>query len=465
MEPKQLKVLARPVEGVLDNIKEELNDMKKKLINVLCFMLLVTLTSTMLPLSLQAEHDEFIYCNVIESFFGIKFASNYSRALDLINAFYENLPTSREGRTVYPENFGGFYINDNGELVVLYVGPRQKATDNVAMNVFNTDNANIREVNYTYADLREAFVFLDFFIPSNTNNSAAANVDGISFDIKSNNILVSLAIYCDDKILLFKETVLDASFLMFHKSPGLPSIGIGEEYANISKHIVESSEICINAFPTPFIRTGDALMLRDAFGNLRWSGSVGYRAVININGRGQEMGFVTAAHLGPIVLNRRIRAGDRIYNEHGQHVGTVQLTHLDTIDAAFFTLAPNAAGSNITARGSLMGRIEHVPIGGPVIFDGSAIGRGRLGAIRANWSGNLRDGPWVSGVRATYFTDPGDSGGVVYSWTNVSDNGVVGIHVASWWRLAEQRWPDDGNSVFTRASDHSLRIGHQLAPR
>jgi len=158
-------------------------------------------------------------------------------------------------------------------------------------------------------------------------------------------------------------------------------------------------------------------------------------------------------------LGRLIRAGDRVYNASGQHVGTVQIAHRDTIDAAFVTLAPGVLGSNITARGAVLGRVATTPIGGPVILD-ARHGRNRAGTVIANWSGNTGTG-WTSGARASYTRQGGDSGGIVYTWVNASDNGVVGIHVAGW----DNAFIDGGNALFTRANMHSSFIGHQLFPR
>jgi len=436
--------------------KKTKNILKK----VLCIMLIMAFTIISIPLSFHADNNDVVYCNVIASTFGSEFASNYSQALDIITAFHENLPANRAGEVIYPNEFGGLYINKNGELVVLLVENHYNSIANVSMSAFEAEHVNFRTVVFSYNELREAFNFMDYFIPNAVGNAAAANVDGISFDIKSNLILVSLAIYNEDKISLFMEMVFDAPFLVFHKSPGIPTHGC--ELASLLSHESVSKYLddVIAPLSSVTVRPGDPVFLRNASGTIVRSGSFGYRAVINIAGRGEQLGFVTSAHLGNNALGRMIRTGDRIYNINGHHVGTVQIAHRDSIDAAFVVLAPGVAGSNLTGRGAVLGRILPAPIGAPVILDGQH-GRNRPGTVIANWSGNTGTG-WTSGARASYTRHDGDSGGIVYSWVSASDNGVVGIHAAGW---GTDGFADGGNALFTRANMHRTLIGHQLYPR
>jgi len=427
--------------------------MKSIFSKTICTILVAVLAIS--SFTVRANESTVVYNDSIAAEFGREFAYNYAQALDIIAVFYESLPTNRAGRTLYPDNFGGLYINENGELVVLLVEDYQGIAASVATYTFTDANANIRTVDFSYNELREAFDFLDYFIPNAGDNLAAANVNGITFDVKSNLLLVSLVIYNDHKVSMFTEMVIDAPFIVFHESPGIPTQHSAPEY--MVAH--EGIEDAIMPLSSPTVRPGDGIYLRNAHGTLISSGSFGYRAVVDF-GRGEQMGFVTAAHLGPNAFGRFFQVGDRIYNRDGQHVGTVQLTRLDSIDAAFVSLAAGVTGSNITVRGAVLGRIENTPIGGPVILDGR-YGRGRTGTIIANWSGNTAAG-WVSGARASYTRHNGDSGGIVYTWVNASNNGVVGIHVEGW---GIGTWADGGNAIFTRANSHRTFLGNQLSPR
>jgi len=241
--------------------------MKRDLLKSLCFALILTLATVSTSLSFHADNTNTnnMYCNDIAYLFGSEFASNYLRALNVLDAFYGNLPTNRIGKAIYPDDFGGLYINESGELVVLLVESRYSNIASVTMGAFEVENINFRTVIFSYNELREAFDFLDYFIPNAVDNTAAANVDGISFDVKSNLIMVSLAVYSDNKISLFSELVFDAPFLIFHQSPGLPLHDFDLElidYVDIDK--------CIDGTMAPLstlgVRTGDGLYLRNASG-------------------------------------------------------------------------------------------------------------------------------------------------------------------------------------------------------
>jgi len=67
-------------------------------------------------LFLTAEEHEHL---VMEK--GLEFVTNYTRSLALLNAMFESLPVSRMGDIMYPDNFGGVFVGDDGVLVVSQV--------------------------------------------------------------------------------------------------------------------------------------------------------------------------------------------------------------------------------------------------------------------------------------------------------------------------------------------------------
>jgi hypothetical protein len=448
--------------------------MKKLLTKALSLVLMLALAAASIPLALRANEGPMAYDDPIVAAFGQAFATNQAHAMDAIAAFYENLPVSRMGEVIYPADFGGLYINDAGELVFLLVESNPGTTISAATQRFAAEGTNTRTVAFAYTDLRDAFDFLNFFIPSNLDNPAVANVTGIGFDVKINNILVSLAEYNEYMIALFNEQVMDAPVIDFHHSPVMFSWDLGVDYESVNYSDtpffpVEPASAAIESFSNITVRIGDILFMRNAHNQLIRSGSIGYRAVSSISGQNEQMGFITAAHLGVATIGRPLRVGDRFYRSDGQLIGFVQLVRLDTVDAAFIAFAPGVAGNNSTVRGALLGRIENTPIGGTIILDAQH-GRGRVGVVRANWSGIISFGEptniefWVNGARATYQSQSGDSGGVLYCWLSPSSNGVVGIAVGEW---ESRPWADGGNSIFTRASDHRhfLGSGTQISPR
>ena len=338
----------------------------------------------------------------------------------------------------------------------------------MAMSSITGEGVVQREVSFAYNSLRNAFDFLDIIIPNSPDNIAARNVDGISLDVIRNQVLISLAVYNEDKIYLFRSMVLDAPYLVFHQSPGLPTTGIitddtivvDEVYAELYELYEPVFELYEPMNSTINVRPGDRLYFRNPRGELVGCGSFGYRAVIDLYAQGVPIiGLMTASHLGANAFGRFIRPGDRVYNSAGSHVGSVVITHRDTIDAAFIAMAPGVNATNVVWHGAVLGRVAHAPIGSIVILD-ARHGRNRQGVVRGNWSGNTAIG-WMSGVRASYASQDGDSGGIVYAWTSATNNGVVGITVVAW---GSPGWADGGNSLFTLANVHSFLIGHDLWP-
>jgi len=270
--------------------------------------------------------------------------------------------------------------------------------------------------------------------------------DGITLDIVNNEVLVSLAVYTEEKINLFVDMILDAPFITFHQSPGLPELTFDfEQY--YSSEVLHNFDVQIAAL-TSHVSPGDILHVRDSSGRLLRAGSNGYR--ISIDWQWQiRIGFVTAAHISNGPLGRPLRIGDRIYNSAGNHIGTIRYVNLHTADVAFFELI-NATSDRRVHFGTLGAREASNGTGNRVFLD-AMHGTGRPGDIKAPWSGNTASGNWVSGLRASYQSQGGDSGGIVYSWTNATNNGVNGIHALGW---PAGTWGDGGNAVFTTVSTH-----------
>jgi hypothetical protein len=278
---------------------------------------------------------------------------------------------------------------------------------------------------------------------------AASNVHGITLDVINNRVVVCLAVFSDYEIELFRRLIIDAPYIVFQQSFGLPSTDAVEcdimvedndlpDFENTSDAVTQS---------TPTVRPGDPLYLRNSQGTLVTSGSVGYRATWS-----GMAGYTTAAHL--TINGRFIRNGDGVFNRNGQQIGTIRSTQLDTADAAFFQTIPGITNSNLVARGTLTAATLSVSAGTPVILD-ARNGRDRTGFVRAEWSGSTSSG-WISAVRATYARHGGDSGGIVYAWNSSTVNGAVGVHVAGW---ASGTWVDGGNALLTRVGVHASTVG------
>ena len=451
----------------------------KKVLSVLLALAMVF--SAITPLSAyqftaSIEEDTLIlteaeprpFCSItfdaVATEFGIEFATNYVKSIGLLNRFYNSLPQNRLGQPIYPENFGGIYINCEGNLVILQVWGYCESDLDIGAMVRYRQSTEImqgiadagvllRQVEFPYNTLRNTFDFLDWFIPNNQECVVTSNADGISLDVINNQVIVLLASYTEDNINLFRNTVLDTPYIVFKESVveferNFVSYELPETYEDSFDYVDYATQQLITPSSTIVVNPGDTIRLRCQILNIVVNaGSIGYRATY-LN---QLVGFTTAAHISFGTHNRELRINDRVYNDRNQHIGTIRRSNLSTVDMAFFSVEPNVVAGNSVAFGRLLNNAPawHT-VGATVFIDSTRHGRGRMGVVRAPFSGEL-GGIWTSGMRARYNAFNGDSGAVIYNWEHPQYNGAVGIHIGGWGAGA---WADGGNSLFSTVTDH-----------
>ena len=216
----------------------------------------------------------------------------------------------------------------------------------------------------------------------------------------------------------------------------------------------------IQALNSIWVSSGDLIQIRRGGSHLS-NGSIGYSASL-----GSLRGFITTAHFAG-----GLRVGDTVHNASGQLIGRVSNgshVRLTTIDAAFITLQPNVimVSQSGGIGGSIMpGNQTTVRLGMPVASWGASSGH-RFGEVtRPVTSTTLPTAGFLPNVvEASYRRQGGDSGGIVYTWTQdtfiaislghhvggVSSGGSNFGHIAWFVRIDETNrhlgtwatWPD-----------------------
>jgi len=166
--------------------------------------------------------------------FGLEFTINYFRSMDTLQQINAAIPQTEGGRNLYPDYFGGVYIDDNGVLVLLIVMPAEAVANGTSVSAFvdeafngalrNDSGAIIREVSFSYNELWEAMEFLNDFIFNNHDNPAATNADGWSLDVIGNRIIVHLETYSAANVELFRQLIIDSPVITFDQSIGPPML-------------------------------------------------------------------------------------------------------------------------------------------------------------------------------------------------------------------------------------------------
>jgi hypothetical protein len=401
---------------------------------------------------LNKMHDEFV------AEFGYEFVKNYKHAIETIEELYDYFPTSEFG-AVYPDYFGGRYINDEGELVLLKA-PLNGSMITPTFKYF--DDTIVKEVEFSFNELSAKMDLLDEYSSKSEN---IENVSGWALDSALNRIIIYLIDYSDEAINSFRNEIMDSPKFMFEEGEEISQVDAlqsEEEEVNLPKEPIISNPV---ARASRTLYPGDTLTFwRSGVGWLNQSLSIGYRTYQLFSNGFWQAGFITAAHVGAdSITGWGLRNGDIVADSNFSRIGVVNGAELYGYDAAFVLLDnPNQVMPiNSDSGNSMYGWIVQGQVlwmhggrsgwqSGFVLNERSTI---LLGPI-ATLNGSPLYTNVYNVISASYFGQPGDSGSPVYT-TQVINNrtyitGVAGIHIARNQNLARS---------FVSRADH-IRYMH-----
>lgn len=155
------------------------------------------------------------------------------------------------------------------------------------------------------------------------------------------------------------------------------------------------------------------------------SGSLGYRARMN----GQN-GMVTCGHVAKTIGAKVYKDFDIPYPS-GDLIGSCLKTQISgSVDAAFIKMDSPYEPSNMTWWGTMLSPWVSYPLVGMSVNKEGKAGRFSIGKVVAIYvSANIHFPSGGSAllyglIQTSYSSQPGDSGGIVYS----NDNSILGIH-------------------------------------
>jgi len=327
------------------------------------------------------------------------FLANYDYALTTYAEILEILPEAKDGLPIYPEYWGGIYIDEDGNLNLLI---KENSIPEVGLPAFLVDcleSGRIIEwhVNYSYNELNNVINTLNQFKANRPDDEISKNFNLFYLSDKENIVIVELDDYNEENVQLFKTNVADTEMIKFVEK---------ENDSVLDVNVNPGRPVYPNASTLP--------------------SSMGYRARRNgLNG------FVSTAHGIPANATVRRSAG-------GPIIGTVtqrQWLNNGSLDAVFVQTNANHTptntfvenGNNVTVATSL-----YVPIVGTIVNQiGSSTGNTSGSVNSTNLSATFLNGVTINNLaRANYRRAGGDSGGLVYTFirpTNVRH--TTGIHV------------------------------------
>jgi len=404
----------------------------KKLTAILMVLILI-MSSTMVanaqntyeePLLSEAEQFDMFFAELANEH-GVEYASNYFRSIDALNTFATQLPQISEGSPVFPDNFGGAYIDGNGIAVLLLTRGQAYSIDSnteaTLSQLQNSLGVMTRHVNFSYNELRLTIDRLNHLLAADYVYPALQNASAWYIDTAGNRVVVELTDYSREAIHLFNTTIMHSPVIQFEQAPARDGFD-DEAILDINIDDVEMTPHNIRILAAP----GDGMRPRRQTEN---TSSIGYRASLN-----GVRGFITAAHA--------VRAGDEILSGTTRvgHVANESHIALANADAAFVTLyigvdiSDNVDGMRISGES-----IPYIWQGQTIYHAGMVTGIRGATILGAGLTVPLyRNGILVTtvinAIRTSYPSAPGDSGGIVFAWAgfgagSTTPYGVVGITV------------------------------------
>lgn len=312
---------------------------------------------------------------------------------------------SDSGEKVYPDYYGGSYINDNGQLVVYVTNATERPE-------VLRDNVDIvyEPCTYSYNELLDVMEDLNNYKFSNSD-TITNNFNEFGLYDSENRIIVKLDNLSEESIQEFKERVSDSDAIEFRQ-------GNGPIQTEVS--VAAGSEISYSG--------GIA--------------SMGYR--VKRNG---TVGFVTAGHAANSV-GKSIKYNDTVF------ASCTATQQGGNVDAGFCAITNSSYTPTNTISGTtntLSTTISEPGVGTAINKVGRSTGHTSGKILSTNVTATFDSGATISNLTtADYTSAPGDSGCVVYSYISSSNTRLtLGIHTGA-----------GGNTrYFTKANEINRALG------
>lgn len=320
---------------------------------------------------------------------------NQVQAIELSQKLNESFAISptRALTPIYPDFYGGMFINDDGILTILVVGDTIEYKNNFTQRM-QSNNYILQRCQYSYATLKNIMDQLNEFV-LNPNNVVVVNdlkIEGFCIVDQNNHIAIQIQNCTEEKVARFKDLVMNSPALVFENSNG---------EAKLQGDIEPGRKI----------------------NNRVYAGTIGYRA----RTMGNEEGIVSSGHV--------FSSGDRVYDDYGNQIGEcINSASGFDIDAAFIKTNSSYYPSSSTAflRAFIQPYPSDFPVNTEVTMEGAGSSGANYGKVYStNATGSF---PFAGGsiylvnmVSCTYPSVDGDSGALVYS--TYGSHYIGGIHM------------------------------------
>lgn len=305
-------------------------------------------------------------------------------ANNLLASFSNNV--TRNAELNYPNYYGGMFFDEKGQLNILSVSENPDKYREEFIQRCQGDNFILKSCKYSLNELNNGIEIIRELLSTAPQASKTLGLKSFWLSDNKSELHIGLSDCSDENINYFKTTIADLPYIVFEQ--------------------VDKIE-----YQAEQIDAGSPINSKNGISQ----SSLGYRAICN-----GEKGFVVAAHamisMGTVSL----------YDAPNWEIG--QCKKIDkTVDAAFCTLFSSYTPSNTTFEGvSLTSDIETVIFGDKVSICGHhSSGSGTVLSTNYNYVGPEGNAIY-GGVQATYTSQNGDSGAVIYT----ASKNIAGMHSA-----------------------------------
>lgn len=299
--------------------------------------------------------------------------------------------------TTYPNDFGGMYINGEGELVLLVAGDLNNEVKSTYAMRAGSDNFIMKSCEYSYNELEALRSELNSFFTNENNWKFMNEIKWFSLSISNSENRVVVTMDCKtENIDKFKTNVSSSPLIKFEQSDVKP-IGYS-------------------------ITMKPAGLISSTYG----SGSIGYRAKKSSG----KVGIVTAGHVVPSQGIMVTFDGEYLDNaENIQVSGNIDASFIP-YDESLFTF------SNITMYGgvTLTKVVGSFVEGTSVRCEGSTSKTVKGGTVKDPSASVLatvvvgnetREIAFTDFIKTTMEVSRGDSGGICYLSSNYNPVGII----------------------------------------
>lgn len=143
----------------------------------------------------------------------------------LMISFSEDWMERESDPNLYPDFYGGSFIDNNGTFVITVTGNREQHIKQL-IDILGTDNFNVESVKYSYKQMMQEMDRIDAFLIDTTipeNHPVMTHFAGAYPDVMENSVKVILTVVNKEITDAFRNDISNSPLVVFEQGelPGL----------------------------------------------------------------------------------------------------------------------------------------------------------------------------------------------------------------------------------------------------